>query len=89
MSSLAQRLAANAPKPMSFKGGTMNKNLFAYTELTHEWPGYASLNVQRGEPAKLSVRSPGNGGKDYAQVQMPDEQLRALADSINEYLKGK
>ena len=56
-------------------------NLAAYTEPTPVggYPGYVSLNREADGSITLTVRSPGHGGSQVANVTLPYDALRALA----------
>lgn len=64
----------------------MIMNIFAYTAHTNPYPPYVSLNEREGE-AQLTVRTEGHNGNQSATCPVPKEQLKALADSIYEYLR--
>jgi hypothetical protein len=61
----------------------MQTNLYAFTENTGaSYPGYVSLNILDDGSVTLTVRSPGDFGKNSGTIVLPPKVLRALYQSI-------
>jgi hypothetical protein len=61
----------------------MQENLYAFTECTGKsYPGYVSLNRQPDGSITLTVRSPGNEGRDCGTIVLPDMVSRALYGAL-------
>lgn len=58
----------------------MQTNLFAFTEATPTdgYPGFVSLNQQPDGAITLTVRSPGDGGRQIGALTLPAEALKGL-----------
>ena len=57
------------------------QNLFAYTEPTGPYPGFAALN-RKGAEVTRTVRSPGEKGQRLAELVLPRQVLRDLAAAL-------
>lgn len=55
--------------------------VFALTEPHSDYPAYVNLSERDGA-LKLSVRTRGNGGKDYASIVLTETQAEELAEAI-------
>lgn len=60
--------------------------IHAFTELHNDYPAYVNLSEQKDGAIKLSVRTRGNGGKDYATIDLTAAQAEELADSIYKHV---
>ena len=60
----------------------MQENLYAFTESGSIYPGYVSLNKQPDGSVTLTVRSPGDGGRNSGTLTLPPMVLRALRSAI-------
>lgn len=60
----------------------MRHNIHAYTEPTPEYPGYVSINRDERGVHTITVRSPGNGGRDCATLELTTEQLEAMSTDV-------
>lgn len=59
------------------------RNLFAYADQqVRDYPGYVSLNEHYDGTFTLTVRSPGDGGRNPGTMTLTLDQLRALRDAI-------
>ncbi len=56
--------------------------IHAFTEHHNDYPAYINLTAQPDGTIKVSVRTRGNGGKDYASIIMTELQAEELADAI-------
>lgn len=55
--------------------------IFAFTESHNDYPAFVNLSEQGGD-LKLSVRTRGNGGKEYASIVLTETQAEELAEAI-------
>jgi len=63
-----------------------HKNIFAYTATTQSpYPGYVSINDDEDGSYSITVRSPGNGGRDIGQVIVSSELLASMATAIQQH----
>lgn len=67
------------------------KNIYAYTENSHPFPPFISLN-QEGDKLILTVRGPAKPGQysdkdcgNTVTIELPKEQLIKLASAAMEY----
>ena len=56
--------------------------IHAFTEFHSDYPAYVNASEQPDGTVKLSVRSRGNGGKDYASISLTEAQAEELAEAI-------
>jgi len=56
--------------------------IHAFTEIHNDYPAFVNLSEQPDGTIKLSVRTRGNGGKDYASIILTALQAEEMADSI-------
>ena len=65
----------------------MQTNLYAFTEATPTdgYPGYVSLNKQPDGAVTLTVRSPGDGGRQIGSLTLPAAALAGLAVALSVY----
>lgn len=56
--------------------------VYAFTELHNAYPAFVNLSEQPDGTLKLSVRTRGNGGTEYASIVLTDTQAEELAEPI-------
>lgn len=56
--------------------------MYAFTELHNDYPAVVNLSEHPDGTLKLAVRTRGNGGKDYASINLTDMQAEELAEAI-------
>lgn len=56
--------------------------IHAFTELHSNFPAYVNLTAQPDDTIKLTVRTRGHNGSQYASINMTALQLEELADAI-------
>lgn len=56
--------------------------IYAFTELHNNFPAFINLSEQPDGVIKVSVRTRGNHGKDYATITLTALQAEELAESI-------
>ncbi len=59
----------------------MLHNIYAFTEHSSQYPGYVSIN-RRNDKVAITVRSRGNNGTQLAELELPKEELLALAEAV-------
>lgn len=61
----------------------MRECIFAYTERRNDYPAFLSVNRDE-QGVKLTVRSRGHGGTHIAEIEVPEDEWRALHAKLGE-----
>jgi hypothetical protein len=62
--------------------------IHAFTELHNDYPAFVNLSAE-GDAIKVSVRSRGNGGRDFASIVLTHDQAETMAEAIFKHVYAK